>query len=335
MSATSKSLPLMVIILLLLAGGLWWLYDGQESEESAVSFTESDFVSIGTGGVTGLYYLSGGAICNLINQGYESSGLRCAAESTDGSVSNVHAVMAGELVLGMVQSDVQWKAVKGEDIFTGKQDNLRALMSLYPETVVLVARMDSGINRVQDIRGKRINLGNPGSGQRATSEMLLKGMDMSPDDLALAGMYTSIEQGEALREGRIDAFFFTIGHPNDGLKDIFFSTEARIVPLEGAAIDSIVDSSPYYVRANTPGGLYRNVPDPVPTLALVATLVTSLEQPEALIYNVVRDIFNNLETFKKMHPAYGDLTPEGMLEGLSAPLHPGAKKYYQEIGLLK
>jgi len=292
------------------------------------------FVSVGTGGVTGVYYPTGGAICRLVNQRREQHGIRCSVESTGGSVYNTKNILAGELEFGVAQSDVQWAAVNGKPPFDAPQPKLRAVFSIHPETAVLVVRKDSGIRKAADLKGKRINLGNPGSGQRNTSGIVLQALGLTEGDLALAGNLRSSEQGDALRDNKIDGFFYTVGHPNGGLKDIFFSTDALLIPLVGPGFDKIIADAPYYVHAETPGGIYRGVPDPVATFAVKATFVTSSDVPENVVYELVKSVFDDLEAFKKLHPAYRHLTAKMMLEGLSAPLHAGAEKYFKEKGLL-
>ena len=292
------------------------------------------FITIGTGGVTGVYYPTGGAICRLVNEKRRQHGTRCSVESTGGSVYNTKNVVAGQLDFGIAQSDVQWKAWNGVKPFDGKQTDLRAVFSIHPETAVLVVRADAGISALSDIRGKRINVGNPGSGTLATATDVLSAIGMSQSDLQLAGSLKSAEQGDALRDNKMDGFFFLVGHPNGGLKDIFFSVDARLIPLTGAGIDALVARHPYYVHAQTPGGLYRNVPSPVDTFAVKATFVSSTKVSDQTVYLVVKSVFENLDRFKKLHPAYRHLTPQKMLEGLSAPVHDGAKRYYKEAGLM-
>ncbi len=292
------------------------------------------FVSVGTGGVTGVYYPTGGAICRLVNARRESNGLRCTVESTGGSVYNTKNVLAGELEFGIAQSDVQWKAVNGVAPFNQKETKLRAVFSIHAETAILVVRRDSGIRKAADIRGKRINLGNPGSGQRNTSAVVLEALGLKESDLALAGNLRSSEQGDALRDNKMDGFFYTVGHPNGGIKDIFFSTDARLIPLVGPGFDKVIAASPYYVHAETPGGMYRNVPKPVRTFAVKATFITSSDVSSDTVYEVAKAVFEGLEQFKKLHPAYRNLTKKQMLQGLSAPLHDGAQQYFQQSGLM-
>jgi hypothetical protein len=297
-----------------------------------ISRAADQFISIGTGGVTGVYYPTGGAICRQVNKERSRHHIRCTVEATGGSVYNVKNVLAGELDFGIAQSDVQYKAVHGEDPFDSRQSKLRAVFSIHPETAILVVRAQAGIGKAQDMKGKRINIGNPGSGTLATAEVVLDAIGMKKDDLALAGDLRSSEHGDALRDNKIDGFFFLVGHPNGGLKDIFYSTEARLVPLVGPGFDKIVKQYPYYVKASTPGGIYRGVDKDVPTFAVKATFVNSADVPDNVVYELVKAVFDDLDSFKKLHPAYEHLTHEQMLEGLSAPLHPGAIKYYKEKG---
>ena len=290
------------------------------------------FISIGTGGVTGLYYPTGGAICREVNKARARHHIRCTVESTSGSVYNVRNAVAGELDFGIVQSDVQYKAYRGQKPFDHKETGLRAVFSIHPETALLVVRADAGIRSGKDMKGKRINIGNPGSGTVATAEVVLQAFGMTRKDLKRAAELRSTEQGDALKHNRIDGFFFLVGHPNGALKDVFFSTDARLVPLTGPGIDRIVKKYPYYVKSVTPGGIYRGVDKDVPTFAVKATFITSANEPDEVVYQVVKSVFDNLESFKQLHPAYRNLTHEKMLEGLSAPLHPGALKYYKERG---
>lgn len=293
------------------------------------------FISIGTGGVTGVYYPTGGAICRRVNKGKKEHGIRCSVESTGGSVYNTKNILTGELDFGIAQSDIQWKAVNGVKPFTKKETKLRSAFSVHSETAILVVRAASGIKKAADIKGKRINLGNPGSGQESTSQEVLKTLGLKKGDLSLAGSLRSSEQGDALRDNKIDGFFYTVGHPNGGIKDIFFSTDARLIPLTGPGFDKLVKGAPYYVHAETPGGIYRGVEKAVKTFAVKATFITSSDVPDDVVYTVVKAVFDDLPAFKKLHPAYRHLTAEKMLQGLSAPIHPGAMKYYKEKGMIK
>lgn len=297
---------------------------------------EQQFVTIGTGGVTGVYYPTGGAICRLMNKGRKDHGIRCSVESTAGSVYNLNTIAAGELDMGVCQSDWQYHAYHGTSKFEGKQNkDLRAVFSVHPEPFTVVAREDSGIEDFEDLKGKRVNIGNPGSGQRGTMEVLMEAYDWDKDTFKLASELKSSEQANALCDNKIDAFVFTVGHPSGSIKEATTACDTKLVNVKGPVIDKLVEKFPYYRTAVIPGGMYRNNSQDTSTFGVGATFVSSADVPEDVIYNVVKAVFENFNQFKKLHPAFGVLKKEEMIkEGLSAPLHRGAKKYYKEAGLM-
>ena len=312
----------------LVAGSLWGLGD-------SVNAAETRFVSIGTGGVTGVYYPTGGAICRLVNKNRKEHGLRCSVESTGGSVYNINVIRAGELDMGVAQSDWQYHAYHGTSKFEdqGPFEDLRAVFSIHPEPVTLVARADSGIRHVDDLVGKRVNIGNPGSGTRGTWEVMEEALGWSRDDLALASELKSAEQSQALCDNKIDAYFWLVGHPSGTTKEATTSCDAVIVEVSGPVIDKLVGDNPYYRYATIPGGMYRGNPDDVQTFGVGATFVASTATPPEVIYEIVRAVFDNFDTFKGLHPAFNHLKEEEMIkDGLSAPLHDGALQYYKERG---
>ena len=293
-------------------------------------------ITIGTGGEAGIYYPAGGAICHLVNQGRFEHGIRCLAESTEGSIANLKALRAGTLDLALVQSDWQYHAVHGTDAFAeaGPDNTLRAVFSLHQEPFTVVARRDSGIRRFDDLKGKRVNVGPTGSGSRATLEIVMAAMGWTMADFALASELPTDEQARALCEGRIDAVVFIVGHPNRSIQDMIKSCNAMLVPVTGPAIDRLVAEHPYYWDATIPGGVYEGSPDAVKTFGLGATLVASTRTDPAIVYEVVKAVFDNLEEFKKAHPALANLDKTRMVtDGLSARIHPGALRYYWEEGL--
>ena len=298
---------------------------------------QQKFVSIGTGGVTGVYYAAGGAICRLVNKDRAEHGVRCSVESTGGSVFNVNTIKAGELDLGVVQSDVGYNAYNGEGQFkdAGAYKKLRSVFSIHPEPFTVVVGKDSGVEKFEDLKEKRFNVGNPGSGTRASMEQLLAAMGTDNSFFSLASELRPDEHGQALCDGKIDGFFYGVGHPSANIQDPTTTCGAKIVSLTGEAVDSLVEKYPYYAKVNIPGGLYPNNPDDIPTYGVLATFVTSEDTDEAVVYEVVKSVFNNFEDFKRLHPALGHLVKEDMVKnGLSAPLHPGAEKFFKEQGLL-
>ncbi len=305
---------------------------------SSAAVSETTFVTIGTGGVTGVYYPTGGAIARLVNKGKKEHGIRASVESTGGSVYNLNALASGELEMGVAQSDWQYHAYNGTDKFKEKGPNkdLRAVFSVHPEPFTVVARADAGIKNFEDLKGKRVNVGNPGSGQRGTMEVLMEKLGWTMDDFKLASELKPAEQSQALCDNKIDAYVYTVGHPNGSIKEATTSCDAVLVNVTGEVVDALVADNPYYRKATVPGGMYRGTDEDVMTFGVGATFVTSAKVPEDVIYVVVKSVFENFEDFKKLHPAFGVLKKEEMVkDGLSAPLHDGAAKYYKEVGLIQ
>ncbi len=299
---------------------------------------QQKFVTIGTGGVTGVYYAAGGAICRLVNKDRAKHGIRCSVESTGGSVFNVNTIKAGELDLGFTQSDVQYNAVKGLNQFKdgGPVGDLRAVFAVHPEPFTVVARKEANIGKFEDFKGKRFNVGNPGSGTRASMEELLGAMGWKLSDFSLASELKADEHGPALCDGKIDGFFYGVGNPSANIQDPTTSCGAKLVSLAGPAVDKLVEGKPYYAKVTIPAGLYPNNPQATNTYGVLATVVASAKTPADTIYAVTKAVFDNFDEFKKLHPALAHLKPEDMVKnGLSAPLHDGAARYYKEKGWIK
>lgn len=305
---------------------------------SAPAAAQQKFVTIGTGGVTGVYYAAGGAICRLVNKERASHGIRCSVESTGGSVFNVNTIKAGELDLGFSQSDVQYNAVKGEGQFKegGAVGDLRAVFAVHPEPITVVARKEANVSKFEDFKGKRFNVGNPGSGTRSAMDELLQAIEWTQGNFSLASELKADEHGPALCDGKIDGFLYGVGHPSANIQDPTTTCGAQLVPLTGAAIDKLVADKPYYAKVTIPGGLYPNNANATETYGVLATVVASSKTPADTVYAVTKAVFDNFDEFKKLHPALAHLSPESMIkDGLSAPLHEGAERYYKEKSWLK
>lgn len=296
------------------------------------------FATIGTGGVTGVYYAVGGAICRLVNKDRKTHGIRCSVESTGGSAFNINTIRGGELDFGMAQSDTHYQALKGEKAFKdgGAFDDLRSVFSVHPEPFTVLARKEAGITKFEDFKGKRFNVGNPGSGTRTSMEELLKEMNWKLSDFSLAAELKADEHGPALCDNKIDGFFYGVGHPSANIQDPTTTCGAKLIQLTGPAVDKLIKDNSYYAKATIPGGMYSNNPNPTDTYGVLATLVTSAKVPDDVVYAVVKATFDNFDEFKKLHPAFANLDPQKMVkDGLSAPLHAGAVKYYKEKGWIK
>ncbi|MGR2768513.1 TAXI family TRAP transporter solute-binding subunit [Photobacterium ganghwense] len=296
------------------------------------------FITIGTGSVTGVYYPTGGAICKLVNAERKVHNVRCSVESTGGSIYNVNTMRAGELDFGVVQSDWQYHGYNGTSQFAeqGPYKKMRAVFSLHTEPFNIIARTDAGINSVEDLKGKRVNIGNPGSGDRATMGVVMDAMGWTNADFKLVSELKGSERSQALCDNKIDAFVYVVGHPNGSIKEATTSCDAKLVSATGPAIDKIVAGNPYYAKSTVPGGMYKGTDQDVHSFGVAATLVSSTDVPDEVVYAVVKSVFENFDTFKRLHPAFANLKPENMVkDGLSIPLHPGAEKYYKEAGYIK
>jgi uncharacterized protein len=305
---------------------------------SAPAAAQQKFMTIGTGGVTGVYYAAGGAICRLVNKDRAKHNIRCSVESTGGSVFNVNTIKAGELDMGFVQSDVQFNGLKGVGQFkdSGAYPDLRAVFSVHPEPFTVVGRKEANATRFEDFKGKRFNVGNPGSGTRASMDELLGALGWKISDFSLASELKADEHGPALCDGKIDGFFYAVGHPSANIQDPTTTCGAKLVSISGPAIDKLMAGKPYYAKATIPAGLYPNNPQPTETYGVLATVVASSKTPTETVYQVVKAVFDNFEEFKKLHPALANLKAEDMVKaGNSAPLHEGASRYYKEKGWLK
>ncbi|MBL0712062.1 MAG: TAXI family TRAP transporter solute-binding subunit [Desulfosarcina sp.] len=298
---------------------------------------KTKFVTIGTGGITGVYYPTGGAIAKMVNAKRKEYGIRATVESTGGSVFNINSIMSGDLEFGVAQSDRQYQAVKGIADWKdkGPQKDLRAVFSIHAETVDLIASVDSGIKSIQDLKGKRVNIGNVGSGYRQNAIDALEANGLNYETDFHAESLKAAEAPGLIQDGRIDAAFYTVGHPSGYYKEATAGkTKVLFIPIPNT--DKLVAKYPYYAAAKTlmsnyPGA--ANTEDAIPTFGVKATFVTSAKVSDEIVYAITKEVFDNFDKFAKLHPAYKGLTKEDMLTGLSAPIHPGAMKYYKEVGL--
>ena len=294
---------------------------------------QQKFVTIGTGGVTGVYYAAGGAICRLMNKDRKTHGIRCSAESTGGSTFNVNTIRGGELDFGMAQSDIQFNALKGMGTFkeAGPYKDLRAVFSIHPEPFTALARKEANIVKFEDFKGKRFNVGNPGSGTRASLEELIGVMGWKLSDFAVASELKPDEHGPALCDNKIDGFFYAVGHPSANIQDPTATCGAKLISITGSAVDKLVAAKPYYAKATIPAALYANNPQATDTYGVLATLVTSASMNDETVYQLTKAVFDNFDEFKKLHPALANLEAAHMVkDGNSAPLHTGAARFFKE-----
>lgn len=302
-----------------------------------VAQAQDKFVTVGTGGQTGVYYVAGQSICRFVNRDSSKTGIKCNAPASGGGVANVNGLRSGEYNFGIMQSDHQYKAMKGEAPFEaqGAMEDLRAVFSLQSEVFTVLARKDANIKGLDDLKGKRVNIGNPGSGQRDTLEeiMRIKGWDKSV--FKLASELKPAEQASALSDNNIDAMTYFVGHPNGAIQEATTTVDAVLVPITGADIDKLLSEKSYYTKAEIPGGLYKGSDAATQSIGGKAVLSVSAKTDADVVYQLVKSVFENLDRFRKLHPAFADLKEEDMIKvGLTAPLHEGAERYYKERGWL-
>ena len=303
-----------------------------------VTEAKTTFVTIGTGGITGVYYPTGGAIANMVNAKKDQYGIRATVEATGGSVFNINGVLGGDLEFGIAQSDRQFQAYNGQSEWKdkGPQKDLRSVFSIYPEQITLLAAVDAKINTVADLKGKRVNLGDPGSGNRQNAIDVLEAAGLNYEKDLKAESIKASEAAALLQDEKIDAYFYTVGHPNGSFKEATAGTrKAKFIPI--TVVDELLKKTPYYAKSFIPYELYPTAENKanIDTIGVQATLITSAKVPDEIVYAITKEVFDRLDDFKKLHPAYAYITKESMLQGLPAPIHPGAMKYFKEAGLIK
>lgn len=295
------------------------------------------YLTIGTGGVTGVYYPTGGAICHLANQ-KKAGNYHCEIKSTPGTIYNIAGIRSGELTLGVVQSDWQYHAYQGSGRYEklGKFTELRSLFSVHAEPFTVLARTDSGIDYFEELKNKRVNIGAPRSGQRATMEVLLKLYGWDKSDFKEVLELTPSEQAKALCDDRVDAIIYVVGHPNSSIKEASGACQTKLVHVAGEKIDTLTTETSYYQKAIIPGGLYRGSPYDTYTFGVGAVVTTTSDLPDKVAYQLVKAVFENHDEFTQLHPAFAHLKKQGMVvDSITAPLHKGALRYYKEVGLIK
>lgn len=299
-----------------------------------LAFAQRQFITIGTASVVGIYYPVGGATAQIINQA--NIGLRATVEATGGSEANIVLLRDGELDLALAQSDVVFQAYNGviRPAFEGNPvESLRTLMGLHAEPLHLVCRAEAGVSSVFDIRGKRVNIGNPGSGIRFTTEQALQALGIGLDEFTAEGL-TGAESVDFLRDGRIDCLFYTIGIGGAALMDISTTLDVVFIEMDTPELRALVDEFPYYAFTTVPAGTYRGQDEDINLFGVKALFVTTTNLSEENAYNIVKAILDNLDRFRNTHPALRFLEAEDFLTGLGAPLHPGAERAYREAGML-
>lgn len=302
---------------------------------NATSLFSTDFITFGTGEINGTYYPRGQFICNLINKNQLEENIRCSVESTNGSVHNINAIESGEFNFAISQSDTINYAINGKKSFKNKKiRKLRSVISIYPELLTFIVNKKSNIKTIEDVVGKRINIGNPKSGSYATTQDLFNEYNIENDSLKLAAALNAEDTADALRDNRIDGYSFVVGHPAQNIIDSANSLPISILPINGTKIDKFLEKNKHFSKAIIPANLYKGINKPVETIGIKAVIITSADVSENLVYNFVKIILENFDEFKKSHIVYKNITKKSLLKELGAQQHKGAIKYFKEINLL-
>ena len=299
---------------------------------------QENIMTIGTGSVTGVYYPAGGAICRLVNRGRKDHGLRCFVESTGGSIYNIRALHDGEISFGIAQSDWQYNAYRGEGVFADGPPfrDLRSVFSLHSEMFTVAVGKNSNIKNFTELKGKRVNIGDAGSGMREIMQSLMEAQGWTKHSFSEATEMKPSDAAKALCDGKIDVMVFAAGHPNGLIQEITGNCGAKLIPVEGETVDKLLKAIPFYARTAIPGGMYQGNPQNTATFGVKATLITTADADEESVYQLVKAVFDNFESFKTLHFVFATLDKDRMVSaGLTAPLHPGALRYYKEVGLIK
>lgn len=295
-------------------------------------------IVIGTGSPSGIDYPLGGSICRLFNLDAPPDRRRCAAVTSAGPLANIEALRAGRTDIGIVPSDVLADAMAGQGPFAarGPDPNLRVLFTGHADAFTVVARRELGIRSAAELRGTRINMGSPGSGERVSMERIMAALGVTRSDFAQVRELTLAEQHRALCANELDAIVYSVGHPNGLIQDVVRMCRGILVDVSGKPIDDMLQHHPEYDRAVIKGGTYLDNPVDVRTLGVRAVIVTTTRLSEALAYDITKSVFEHFDDFRRLHPLFANLSVEDMVATVAqAPIHPGAARFYRERGLIR
>jgi uncharacterized protein len=292
-------------------------------------------VVIGTATPTGIYYPLGGSICRLFNLNTPRHGLRCSEEPSAGSVANIESLRSGRIDIGIVQSDVLADAVAGQGPFAsrGPHTALRILFAGYDEMLTVVALRELGISTVAELRDKRINIGDPGSRQRANMDRVITALGLTRSDFVEVRELSAAEQNRAFCANELDAIVYSVAHPNGLIEDVARTCRGALVDVSGPGIDAMLSEYREYERAVIPSGTYSGNPADVRTFGVRAVVVTTTRMSDTVAYEITKAVFDNFDDFRRLHPAFETLSVADVVHATGrTPVHPGAARYYRERG---
>lgn len=302
----------------------------------SVDAAKRRFVSIASGWVTGAYFPMAGAISRVAYKNLQDKGIKVTAESSGASVANAKLIGAGDTDLAILQNDIASYAYEGKKpMFDEKITNLLGVCTLFPEHVQLVARKDANIKSPADLKGKNVAIGPVGSGTTENAMQILEAYGLKVEDLGKAEQLTAEQSADYLKDGRLDAVFFTVAVGAAVIVDTSIVVDTTIVPITGANVDKLVKKYPFYAQQTVPGGTYKGNDQDVPTVSVMAMLAARADLEEDIVYSIIDAMYADIDQLRKAQDKFKDIAPETGLVGMSVPLHPGAKKYFTEKGILK
>ena len=288
---------------------------------------------LATGGTSGTYYPFGGSMAQIFNSKIQN--MNVTAQATGASVENLKLIGQKEAELAIVQNDMTDYAYNGTEAFKdSKIANVRVIANLYPEVIQIVSSADSGIKTLTDIKGKKFSVGAPGSGVEANARQLLDVMGMTYNDFS-ANYLSFAESADSLKDNHIDGFLFVSGIPNAAIQDTATTSSLNFVSIPDDVIKKLIDKYPFFTEIVIPAGTYKGQTADVKTVAMKATLVAGAEVPEKVIYDLTKALFENQPELASAHAKGAELSLESAVNGVSVPFHPGAEKYYKEVGAIK
>ncbi len=304
---------------------------GAAASGQGESGTETARLAVATGGTAGTYFPLGGAFANIVTENVPNT--TANAESTGASVVNSNLLNNGEVDFALMQNDIAFYAFNGVEMFSDGSalTNLRGLASLYPEVIQIVVNASAGIDSVEDLRGMRVAVGAPGSGAEANARQILNAHGITYDDIS-ADFLSFAEAADALKDGNVDAAFVTAGTPTAAVTDVSTTHSVKILSISDNMADSLIAEFPFYDKVTIPAGTYRNQDSDVETVAVLAMLAVRAGLSEDMVYNVTKALFENLDDFAAAHARGGNLSLDSATGGMPLELHPGADRYYKEMG---
>lgn len=323
-----KALSTMMVLVMVMS-----LLAGCSGGGSTTTGGKNVFVNIATGGTGGTYYPLGGAMAKIFNEHIE--GVTANAQSTGASVENIGLVSSGETEVAFVQNDVTYYAWTGTESFADKDKitNIRGMAMLYPEVVQIIATKDSGIKSVEDLKGKKVAVGAPGSGTEVNARQILAEHNITYNDLGKADYLSFAEAADQLKDKQIDAAFVTAAVPTSAVTEVTQTADIVVVPVESSKISSLIEKYPFYTEVTIPANSYKGQTTDVITPAVMAMLVVPEDLDEDLVYNMTKQLFEQRQVIIDTHDRGNDIKLETALAGMPIDVHPGAQRYYNEKGV--